>query len=138
MQLFCLDCDAICNRPWMSRGSLFQLLYCCISQLAVLMQHDFPGNVRELENIVEHAFVLCKKGIIHTRHLPDYLQPIGKEEPRLCGGCTLLEMEARLIGESLARNKWKRLATARELGIDKTTLWRKIKRLRESGLLNNI
>lgn len=106
--------------------------------LAVLMQHDFPGNVRELENIVEHAFVLCRKGLIHTRHLPGYLKAKGKEEVPFSGGCTLLEMEARLIGDSLARNNWKRLATARELGIDKTTLWRKIKRLKESGLLNNI
>lgn len=42
--------------------------------LAVPMQHNFPGNVRELENIIEHAFVLCRKGLIFPRHLPAHLQ----------------------------------------------------------------
>ena len=38
--------------------------------LARLMEHDFPGNVRELENIIEHAFVLCRGGVIELKHLP--------------------------------------------------------------------
>ena len=103
--------------------------------LAILMQHNFPGNVRELENIIEHAFVLCKKGLIFPRHLPVSLQgKIGDALP-LSSGCTLPEMEARMILEALDRNDWKRSITARELGIDKSTLWRKIKRLNEAGLI---
>lgn len=95
--------------------------------LAVLMQHDFPGNVRELENIIEHAFILIKGGLIQPEHLPGYLQNAtrGLRPPERQ---TLAEAEARLIYEALLRNGFKRLATARELGIDKTTLWRKIKR----------
>jgi len=99
--------------------------------LAILMQHDFPGNVRELENIIEHAFILCKEGLIMPRHLPGQLQ--SAKAPPLAAGCTLHEIEARVIFEALARNGWKRIAAARELGIDKTTLWRKLKRLQESG-----
>lgn len=99
--------------------------------LAILMQHDFPGNVRELENIIEHAFILCKNGLIQPGHLPGYLKNI--KMPLSIGGCTLFEMEARVIYDALVRNGWKRLATAKELGIDKTTLWRKLRRLQESG-----
>ncbi|AEG15697.1 PAS modulated sigma54 specific transcriptional regulator, Fis family [Desulfofundulus kuznetsovii DSM 6115] len=95
--------------------------------LALLWQHDFPGNIRELENIIEHAFILCKGGLIKPEHLPAYLQAAAD---RSCSGKgkTLAEMEARMIYEALVRNRGKRSLAARELGIDKTTLWRKIKR----------
>ena len=96
--------------------------------MAVLMQHDFPGNVRELENIIEHAFVLCRGGVIHPSHLPEHLRPARRDE-RLEQTKSLDELEARFLEEVLRRNDWNRLTTARELGIHKTTLWRKIKRL---------
>jgi PAS domain S-box-containing protein len=98
--------------------------------LAILMEHDYPGNVRELENIIEHAFVLCPGGMIEPRHLPERLRPAGAAEAGLAGGArTLKEIEARFIRDALARNNWNRLATARELGIHKSTLFRKIKSL---------
>ena len=96
--------------------------------MAILMQHDFPGNVRELENIIEHAFVLCRGGVIHAIHLPEHLRPERGEEG-IAETKSLDELEARFIVEALRRNDWNRLATARDLGIHKTTLWRKIKRL---------
>ena len=96
--------------------------------MAVLMQHDFPGNVRELENIIEHAFVLCRGGVIHAAHLPEQLRPAQGEEG-IEQTKSLDELEARFILEALRRNGWNRQETARELGIHKTTLWRKIKRL---------
>ncbi|MGQ9824808.1 MAG: sigma-54 interaction domain-containing protein [Desulfotomaculales bacterium] len=95
--------------------------------LAVLMRHDYPGNVRELENIIEHAFVLAKGGLIGLEHLPAYLQNAAPG-PSFSGGETLAQIEARAIREALARNAYRRLVAARELGIDKTTLWRKMKR----------
>lgn len=99
--------------------------------LAVLMHYDFPGNIRELENIIEHAFILCKNGLIQPGHLPGHLQLAAGALST--GGSKLSEIEARVIYETLSRNGGKRLATARELGINKTTLWRKMKRLKELG-----
>ena len=89
------------------------------------MQHDWPGNVRELENAIERAVVLCGNGLIHPHHLPEQLRPAALEVPPQ--GLTLADAEARLILEALNRNDWRREATARELGIDKSTLWRKMK-----------
>ncbi len=96
--------------------------------MAVLMSHDFPGNVRELENIIEHAFVLCRSGMIKRKHLPDSFQIQGPGTS-ISGTRSLDELEGRFIEDALRRNGWNRAATARELGIHKTTLWRKIKRL---------
>jgi len=99
--------------------------------LAIFMHHDWPGNVRELENAIEHAFILCPQGLILPEHLPDQFQP---EHRAGGGGATaapsqnLKEQEKRFLLEALERHGWRRLATARELGIDKNTLRRKIQR----------
>jgi transcriptional regulator with PAS, ATPase and Fis domain len=95
--------------------------------LEILVRHDYPGNVRELENIIEHAFVMCRSGLIRRRHLPDSLRggrAAREEAPR-----SLDEAEAAFLRSALDRNGWNRAATARDLGIHKTTLWRKMKRL---------
>jgi PAS domain S-box-containing protein len=96
--------------------------------LSVLMNHSYPGNVRELENIIEHAFVLCPGGVIRPEHLPNYLHealPVPAVE--IAG--TLQEMEALFLTAALKRNNWNRGETARDLGINPSTLYRKIKRL---------
>ena len=95
--------------------------------LAIFMRHDWPGNIRELENAVEHAFILCPKGLIQPEHLPDQFRR--EIQPAvLPQGLSLKEQERRLLREALERHGWRRLATARELGIDKNTLRRKIQR----------
>jgi PAS domain S-box-containing protein len=96
--------------------------------MAALMLHDWPGNVRELENAIEHGFVLCQEGIIRLHHLPARVVP-RNGLPAGATGLSLKEAEKRTILEALERNRWKKVATARELGIDKNTLRRKIKRL---------
>ncbi len=96
--------------------------------LASFMQYDWPGNVRELENAIEHAFILCHGGLIGLRHLPPQVQNLIGMNDGLPTGLTLAEIEARVIREALVRNEGRKLATAAELGIDKTTLWRKIRR----------
>jgi PAS domain S-box-containing protein len=95
--------------------------------LARLMEYEYPGNVRELENIIEQAFVLCHGGLIESEHLPPELRPPGTSP---AGGPMSLEaMERRLIGDALERNKGNRKQTAHDLGIDSSTLYRKIKAL---------
>jgi PAS domain S-box-containing protein len=98
----------------------------------MLMSHDFPGNVRELENIIEYATVVCKNGMIGVEHLPDYFKNLddSKAKRPLEGKPSSLgEMERSYIRETLKRNQWNRTATAAEMGIHPTTLWRKMKRL---------
>ena len=97
--------------------------------MSAFMEHDWPGNIRELQNAIEHAFILCPGGFIERRHLPEQFRNSPILPETLPTGSTLAEIEARVIYESLERNHWKRQATANELGIDKTTLWRKLKQL---------
>ncbi len=103
--------------------------------LAILMAHDFPGNVRELENVIEHAMVLCQGVIIETVHLPDYLQPApppeGMEtrEPAAYRRGRWEDLEREFLIQVLRDKNWNRGAAARELGIGRQTLWRRIKRL---------
>ena len=98
--------------------------------LARLMGYEFPGHVRELENTIEHAFVLCRGGLIEPAHLPPHLR--GEEagiRPGLPTGVTLAAMERLFVRDALRRYKGNRAAAARELGIDASTLFRKIKAL---------
>ena len=97
--------------------------------LAALMHYDWPGNIRELQNAIEHAFILCHGGLIDVRRLPFPLREAGISKDGIPAGLTLAEIEARMIKEALARNNGQKLAAARELGIDKTTLWRKLRRM---------
>ena len=98
--------------------------------LARLMEHDYPGNVRELENIIEQAFVLCRGGLIQLSHLPPELRPAitaNRDESR---PMSLQAMETFLISETLQRCKGNRKDAARDLGINVSTLYRKIRDLR--------
>ena len=97
--------------------------------LNILMNHEYPGNVRELENILEHAFVICPGGVIHPNHLPKYLHD-QRAAPVVEIAGTLSEMEALFLVATLRRNNWSRKDTARELGINPSTLFRKMKKLR--------
>lgn len=98
--------------------------------LDILMRFDYPGNIRELENIIEYGFILCPGGYILESHLPESLSaekqtavflPFADTE-----GKTLEDIERIAILQSLERNGWKKMKTCRELGISKDTLRRKI------------
>ena len=98
--------------------------------LAVLMIYDYPGNIRELQNAVEHAFVLCANGLIQPRHLPAHLRPDDSHTP-VPSERTLKDVERDTLITTLRSHHYNRALTARELGIHKTTLYRKI---REYGI----
>jgi len=98
--------------------------------LNILMKYEFPGNVRELENIIEHAFVLCHGSQIEIEHLPkEFIEKFQEDKmsnPKSAG--RLKEAESDLIIDTLKKHGGNRSKAAEELGIDKSTLWRKIKK----------
>ncbi|SEM04582.1 PAS domain S-box-containing protein [Syntrophus gentianae] len=100
--------------------------------MAILMSHDYPGNIRELENIIEYAMVVCKNGLIDSKHLPDSLaRGSGNENHDALSPkqISLKGQEKDFIYNALAENNWNRKRTAARLGMHPATLWRKIKRL---------
>lgn len=97
--------------------------------LSLLMAHDWPGNVRELENAVEHAFILCRRKRIGIECLPAGLTPRRSRRTLREAAASREALEAAVILEALDRNAGDRTRTAGELGIHRTTLYRKMKRL---------
>lgn len=95
--------------------------------LSLLMAHDWPGNIRELENAVERAFILCGDNEISLKHLPPEITGIGHLSKGQDIRSVRQDLEARAISEAIERNNYNRQAAARELGIHKSTLFRKIK-----------
>ncbi|MHC4914173.1 MAG: sigma-54 interaction domain-containing protein [Planctomycetota bacterium] len=96
--------------------------------VGALMDYDWPGNVRELESVLEHAFVLCPGRKIRREHLPEKLRgaAAGAGGPE---GDTLAELEAWAIAGALERCGGRKGEAAAQLGIDPSTLWRKLRRL---------
>lgn len=111
--------------------------------MEVLLRHGFPGNVRELGNIIEHAFVLCRGGTIGLEHLPAELRAQRSPEPQVTptgslvspvsapgavASTSLSQLERTAIQAALQKHKSNKSFAAKELGIHRTTLWRKMKR----------
>jgi len=101
--------------------------------MALLMNHTGPGNVRELENALEHALVLSRGDAVRAEHLPPELGPrAGAPAPHSLPDVPKHSEEERdVLAAALAAAGWNRSRAARNLGINRTTLWRKI---REYGL----
>ncbi|MEI6255576.1 MAG: sigma-54 dependent transcriptional regulator [Planctomycetota bacterium] len=113
--------------------------------LAILVQHRWPGNIRELANVVEHALVLCDDLPLLVEHLPARLgaavprdieslivhPPAAVPSPRRPE--SLRDLEIRAILEGLERNHGNKARTAEELGISLKTLYNKLHQLQESA-----
>ncbi len=93
--------------------------------MTVVMEHDYQGNIRELENIFEHCYVLCNELYIQKQHLPQNLQ---EEACSLPDNMKLDDIERIYIIRALEKNSWNKTTTAEDLGINVTTLWRKLKK----------
>jgi len=97
--------------------------------MKILLNFSYPGNVRELENILEHALIICQNDVIDIQHLPDYLRnnhtaqaplnPVFKNTPN--------NIELDKILRILNQCKGNKTKAARILGMNRTTLWRKMK-----------
>jgi DNA-binding NtrC family response regulator len=117
--------------------------------MAAMQRYSWPGNVRELENAVERAVVLCRRAQIDVDDLPETLSqlPLGTRKVSHPNGPTLdadmlaalppmplaqaLELpERRIIEAALVRNNWNRQSTAAELDINRTTLYKKMRKYR--------
>jgi transcriptional regulator with PAS, ATPase and Fis domain len=97
--------------------------------MEILMAYDYPGNIRELENIIEHMMVFCSGDTIEAEHLLKDIQPsrndiigrvIEKEDP-------LRALEQELIVKVLKQTGWNYKKTSEKLKLSRTTLWRKVK-----------
>ena len=101
--------------------------------MEILLNFDYAGNVRELENILEHALIICREDLIEPGHLPTYL---AKKKParksvqisNTSGGSISNSAERDKVLKTLEKFNWHRENTARALRIDRTTLWRKMKK----------
>jgi len=103
------------------------------SVMEILLNYNYPGNVRELENILEHALIVSQEDTIQPKHLPDYLQQRyahHKISPDDQGRYAEISDsgERKRILSMLQQHNWHRTKTARSLGMDRTTLWRKMRR----------
>jgi PAS domain S-box-containing protein len=100
----------------------------------ILMRYDFPGNIRELENIIEYGFVVCRDSIIQLEHLPSEIyQPRDKTEHSAKIADTPIAKTINELGSikaALAKHEGQISKAAKELGMHRTTLWRKIKHYR--------
>jgi transcriptional regulator of acetoin/glycerol metabolism len=95
------------------------------------LNYHYPGNVRELENILEHACLLCQGDVVQAEHLPWSLR--GEwQPPEAAAAQPGGEQRQRLVA-ALESQGWNRTRAARSLGIDRTTLWRRMKRHGISG-----
>jgi DNA-binding NtrC family response regulator len=105
--------------------------------LDLLMKYDWPGNIRELENLIERLVILCKDKIIRPEYLPQNIKKEPKGELSIfIPNKQLEEVEKQYIHEVLKKNNWNKSKSARILGIERMTLYKKIKKynLKKEGL----
>jgi PAS domain S-box-containing protein len=101
--------------------------------LTILMRHHYPGNIRELENILEFSFILCPQGFIQVEHLPENLHPSPEHPAPQSSPLSLDQIKCNAVHDALKRNNGRKMAASRELGISKDTLRRMLHRCPDVG-----
>jgi PAS domain S-box-containing protein len=92
--------------------------------MQTLMDHDWPGNVRQLENAINHAVIIAQGDTIRRRHLPRFLKEVEEESY----STSLADNERRLIMRVLQETNWNKHDAARRLQVTRSTLYSKIRR----------
>ncbi len=92
--------------------------------MQALMDAEWPGNVRQLENAISHAVILAQGQVIKRRHLPQFLKEAAPGPP----STSLAENERRLILGVLQKSNWNKHEAARRLKVSRSTLYSKIRR----------
>lgn len=111
-----------------------------LDALKILTAYSYPGNVRELKHIIEHSTILCQKQKIETGDLPEYLlkrnvtsSPEAKSRNPFSISDSIFKKEKEFIIDALTAHGWNRHETAKVLNMNRSTLWRKMKK---HGLLS--
>jgi transcriptional regulator with PAS, ATPase and Fis domain len=91
----------------------------------IFMEYPWPGNIRELEHALEHAFILCRQTAITVDHLPPELQSFEVAESALTGNGDI--DDPQLIIDALDKSAWNKTKAASLLGISRRSIYRKIK-----------
>jgi PAS domain S-box-containing protein len=95
-----------------------------VDAMRALMDYQWPGNVRQLENALSYAVILCQGEEIAARHLPAFL----KESSGDPSGASLGDMERRMVLRALEDSSWNKHEAARRLQVSRSTLYSKIRR----------
>lgn len=95
--------------------------------MVLLVRHKWPGNVRELENAIERAVVVCQSSYVGTDHLPGSVRKI-RSDLLVSRESSLAALEKEHILSILKKNEWHIKKSAEELGIDRSTLYAKMKK----------
>ena len=106
--------------------------------MELLMRYDWPGNVRQLENVIERAFALGTDDTIHAHDLPPEFRNMDQQVPTTNSSFNLSENEKMLITRALEQTEGNKAKAAKLLGINLTTVYRKIEKYKiyEPGSLN--
>lgn len=94
--------------------------------MAALMSYPWPGNIRELRNVIEHAFVVGEDSVLAVQDLVPELRGEPPSGGQLPSELSLQQMERKQIVAALAKHRGRKAAAAAELGISRSTLWRKL------------
>ena len=99
--------------------------------MAALKSHYWPGNIRELQNVVERAVALCQGNMVELTDLPDEVRRYSPEDDQITipVGASMEEIERRAILKTLKKTEGDKELTARLLGIGLATLYRRLKEM---------
>jgi PAS domain S-box-containing protein len=95
-----------------------------VDAMEALMDYDWPGNVRQLENAISHAIILAQGDVIRRQHLPRFL----RESAATAASTSLAENERNLILRVLQESNWNKHDAAKRLQVSRSTLYSKIRR----------